>query len=304
MSWDIKQLQQFRTIYDMGNLSHAAAHMGMTQSALSKSLAKLEDKLGLQLFYRHTRELTPTSAGTELYLQAQQLLVSVTDFDHHVSLIQDGNLGQVNIGMGPLAEPLFARRLVRSLIDTAPDVRIKISSGNFDQLTQGLLNHEVDFLIYDVGDIKHSFDPARFHIEPLLKLPLIVVAHPQHEVFQEGVSPLDCKWSAPQMPPRYRDSLPEAFRETFVRRGIPQYQLEDFQQCLSLAKEGVTLTAAVESEVADDIKANRLKQVSMPFVAEANMGLYRLRTRQLSESAKSVVSVLTQLCKTHFKGQT
>ena len=63
--WQLQQLIQFRAVYEHGSLSAAARALGVSQPALSRALAKLEEELGAALFQRHTRALRPTEADEQ-----------------------------------------------------------------------------------------------------------------------------------------------------------------------------------------------------------------------------------------------
>ncbi|MBV9985432.1 LysR family transcriptional regulator [Bradyrhizobium sp.] len=64
MNLSIRQLQIFVQVYRAGNLTRAAAQLGLTQSAVSLQLQQLENIFGLRLFDRTTRALYPTRAAT------------------------------------------------------------------------------------------------------------------------------------------------------------------------------------------------------------------------------------------------
>lgn len=63
------QLEIFFSAVEEESFTKAAAQLHMTQSAVSKSIARLEEELELTLFTRHYRELHVTQAGRELYRQ-------------------------------------------------------------------------------------------------------------------------------------------------------------------------------------------------------------------------------------------
>ena len=63
---DFNRLRVFFHVHRAGSVSAAAAELHVTQSAVSQSLAKLEDELGVQLFVRRHRRLVPTPAAATL----------------------------------------------------------------------------------------------------------------------------------------------------------------------------------------------------------------------------------------------
>ncbi|QJX01725.1 LysR family transcriptional regulator [Alcanivorax sp. IO_7] len=60
--WQLQQLIQFRAVYEHGSLSAAARALGVSQPALSRALAKLEEELGAALFQRHTGPCGPPNS--------------------------------------------------------------------------------------------------------------------------------------------------------------------------------------------------------------------------------------------------
>ena len=68
MDWD--KLKIFKGVCDAGSLTKAASKLHLTQSSLSRQIGKLEEELGVALFHRHARGLTPTQHGEMLYRAA------------------------------------------------------------------------------------------------------------------------------------------------------------------------------------------------------------------------------------------
>ena len=106
----LKQLEAFGVLADELHFGRAADRLGVSQSALSQQLQKLESELGVQLVIRTSREITLTEAGSLLLPAARQTLASA---DHAVSLIEDfkaGRTGRIVVASlgagfnGPLPE--------------------------------------------------------------------------------------------------------------------------------------------------------------------------------------------------------
>ncbi len=72
---DIGALRSLLAIDALGGMTAAAEQLNLTQSAVSMQIKRLEEALGLRLFVREGRRVTPTAAGTQLIEQAQRMLV-------------------------------------------------------------------------------------------------------------------------------------------------------------------------------------------------------------------------------------
>lgn len=64
---DLNLLRAFVTVYDTGSFSSAADRLGVPRSTVSRAVAALEESLGVLLFHRTTRKVSPSTAGTALY---------------------------------------------------------------------------------------------------------------------------------------------------------------------------------------------------------------------------------------------
>lgn len=71
---DLRILGYFVAVHDEGNLSSAARRCGVSQPSISAAMQTLEDQLGGQLFVRHSKGVTPTAIGGQLYPRAVKLL--------------------------------------------------------------------------------------------------------------------------------------------------------------------------------------------------------------------------------------
>jgi DNA-binding transcriptional LysR family regulator len=65
-------METFALVVQTGSFSAAARRLGVGQPAVSKSIAQLEERLGVKLFVRSTRRLTPTEAGLNFYERARR----------------------------------------------------------------------------------------------------------------------------------------------------------------------------------------------------------------------------------------
>ena len=71
---NIRQLEYFVKVYESGSFFKAADSLFISQQALSRALATLEQELNAQLFYRNHKGVIPTPLGQELYVSCQPAL--------------------------------------------------------------------------------------------------------------------------------------------------------------------------------------------------------------------------------------
>jgi DNA-binding transcriptional LysR family regulator len=86
MRVDFLGLEAFISIAEFGSFRRAAAHLNLSQTAISHRMRKLEESLGASLFNREKRQVALTRAGADLLPQARILL---GDFEKHLDVVRD-----------------------------------------------------------------------------------------------------------------------------------------------------------------------------------------------------------------------
>ena len=95
MDWD--KLKTFHAAAQAGSLTKAADMLGLSQSAVSRQIAALEDDLGVTLFHRHARGLIPTEPGNLLYEAAREIHGKVAVAEARVHDARDEPSGELKV---------------------------------------------------------------------------------------------------------------------------------------------------------------------------------------------------------------
>lgn len=98
---ELRHLEQIVAICRAGSFSGAAKELGIAQPTLSKSIGRLEARLGIQLFERTNTNARPTVYGQFVADQASALLGSVTHLSRELEAMVKGEAGLLRIGVGP-----------------------------------------------------------------------------------------------------------------------------------------------------------------------------------------------------------
>jgi hypothetical protein len=97
---ELRHLRYFVVAAEELNLRRAAHRLEITQPALTKQIAGLEERVGISLLARERHRLTGlTSAGAEFLAGARQILEQVEDAIRRVQLIALGRSGRLRIGL-------------------------------------------------------------------------------------------------------------------------------------------------------------------------------------------------------------
>lgn len=144
---ELRQLTHFLATLDAGSLTGAAARVGLTQQALSRSLARLEDHLGGRLFEREARGMVPTRLGESIAEHARQVVAESGRLRLAASAELGLERGRLVIGLSPIAAVSRLGRQVMHFALKNPKVRIDVESGITQNLTPSLHRGEIDIAL-------------------------------------------------------------------------------------------------------------------------------------------------------------
>ena len=136
----LDELKVFTTILDAGSLRAAARRLRRSAPSVTRSLAAIEERIGVRLVERTTRHLAPTEAGRRLADRARQLL---SDYGAAVGEATDVREADLRGILRLTAPTVFGRRhiipIVTSFLDIHPAVRVELvlSDRNSDLIEEG-----------------------------------------------------------------------------------------------------------------------------------------------------------------------
>ena len=143
---ELKQLRHFIAIVEHGSFSKAAKAVAISQPALTRSIKQLEERLGVLLFNRSTRSVTPTQAGTRLYKRGKLIVREADDVVSDLSsqLQTDRPL---RIGTAPMFATTIIPKAIQEFSSRFPDIEVNVVSGLFETLTDRLAQADLDVVV-------------------------------------------------------------------------------------------------------------------------------------------------------------
>ena len=141
---DTRKLRYVVAVAAAGSFTGATKLLAITQSALTKSVAELEEQLGYPLFERLPRGVRPTPAG-EIFLQRAELLLSeLGDLMTQMDEIADLQAGKLRVGVAPFAFIAFLDKCIPAFAKVYPRLQVEVRSGTVDEMARALINREID----------------------------------------------------------------------------------------------------------------------------------------------------------------
>lgn len=143
-------LNLYKTFYELckyKSFSETAKQTYMSQSAISKSIKKLEDELGTALFIRKNNGIDLTEKGEELLFFVEQSFNSLVTGERKMLETDNLDKGKISIGMPSNIGTFYLFDNIIKFHNDYPNIEITIITGSTTKLLSLLESHEVDFII-------------------------------------------------------------------------------------------------------------------------------------------------------------
>ncbi|MFO1220798.1 MAG: LysR substrate-binding domain-containing protein [Burkholderiaceae bacterium] len=167
---NLKHLESFVRVAELGSFSKAARLMDLAQPALSRQVRQLETELRETLLLRNGRGVSLTAAGKRLFDHGVQILQRVALAREDLGAQRDAAVGHVTIGMPPSIGRQLTLPLIEAFRERLPKARLTI--------VEGLSAHIVEWIASGRADIGLLYSPdaqPALEITPLLSERLCLV---------------------------------------------------------------------------------------------------------------------------------
>ncbi|WP_419951676.1 LysR family transcriptional regulator [Methylobacterium sp.] len=153
---DLRQLRYFVQIAESGNVSRAAEVLSVAQPSLSQQIRNLEDELGVELFFRHARGVTPTEQGLTFYEHARRILHEVERAKDTVRSQATSPSGRISIGLPTSACRGLSLPLYEEIAKALPNITLHIVEAMSGTLDEWIQAGRLDVaLLYDHKAFEH-----------------------------------------------------------------------------------------------------------------------------------------------------
>lgn len=169
---DLKQLDYFRHVAELGSFTRAAAYLSVVQPALSRQIRQLEIELGQTLFERNGRGVLLTDAGARLLEHARGILTQIGRARQELEDHRNGDSGHVTLGLPPSLGSLLTVPLVKAFAHSMPNAQLATVEGLSTYIIEWLNLGRVDCaLVYNAAacasvDLQPLLDDRMWLISP------------------------------------------------------------------------------------------------------------------------------------------
>ena len=178
----LRQLRLLRVLDEARNASVAAQRLCISQSAVSKARAEIEDTIGVPIFVRRGHQMEPTPFGQRLVQTARTILGELEATSEDFVMMQGGLYGTVTIGMRSISAQPFVARAAVAFKALYPHVTIKLLDQPVPELLDRLRKGDISFLFASLN--QPELDPHLERVQ-LMADSTVVIANPKHPLAQE-----------------------------------------------------------------------------------------------------------------------
>lgn len=143
----LRQLRLLTAIADEGTVLKGSQALNIAQPAATKSIKELEDALGVQLFDRSSRGVTPTDFGKVMIKHAKLILTQLRHAGEELQSLEEGLSGRVHVGTLLAASTSLLPRALARLRERRPGIAVTVDEGTIDRLMPGLRTGDIDVVL-------------------------------------------------------------------------------------------------------------------------------------------------------------
>lgn len=175
--FDLHQLSHFLAVAKTKNFTQAAEDVGISQSALSRSIQKLEKAIGEPLFERRPRGVKLTEIGSFFAVRAAQIRDLVDDT--FAELTEATNQIQIRLAVIPTIAPYLLPTVLRTFARSHPNIKIQVREDTTQNIISACKDGDIDLAILALP-VNEKF----LEVEPVFDEELVLVlpkGHPLNE---------------------------------------------------------------------------------------------------------------------------
>lgn len=215
-------MQYLLTLAEYRNFTKASKALYISQPSLSSCVAKMEAVLGVTLFDRSTTPLTMTYAG-EVYVKgAREVLDACNRLEKQLSDISAQKIGRIRIALSDDRAAYMLPMVLPKYQQIHPNVTVQIESSASDQITDLLLDNQIDIAILPDSDWNSQlFIQNDIYSEELVLVANQELIHEEHLI--EGVRgavDISCLEDIPLITLRPQNSFRNFVDQLFLSNGL------------------------------------------------------------------------------------
>jgi LysR family nitrogen assimilation transcriptional regulator len=300
---DLKQLEYFRHVAELGSFTRAASFLSVVQPALSRQVRQLEVELGQNLFERNGRGVVLTDAGSRLLEHTRGILTQIGRARQELEDQRNGDSGHFALGLPPSLGSSVTVPLVKAFAKSLPNARLSTVEGLSAYILEWLNVGRVDCAL-----VYNATASASVDLQPLLDDQLYLIAPLESRSAGHSISLADLAdypLIIPSRPHALRMSVENALASV-DRKICVAHEIECIPAVIDLVRQGhgfgvLPLNAVKATQWANEVV---VKSIGRP-VLKTSLSIATSAQRTRSPLMRKAIEVIRDIVRQEIDtGQT
>jgi LysR family transcriptional regulator of gallate degradation len=290
-----RRLQAATLLADMHHMPSVAHAMGVSQSAVSQAVARLEDMLGQPLFLRTAHGMMPTDAGRRWTVSFERVLAELRHIPEDIAALAGVVLGVVTVGALPLARSQLLPEAIARVLQRHPQLHIRSLESPYEELTANLLSGRIDFIVG--AQRAGSAGADAFASRALFEDQAVLVARTSHPLASKKKLALadlaDYPWVLSRSGTPLRESLVQFFEGQGAAAPSPAVETGDLALLRGLLVASDMLTVLSAHQLHHEVRTSQLQV--LPFAMPGLARSIGVTTRKNAHLSPGAVALLAEI---------
>ncbi len=261
----IRHLRLLQTISRTRSVNGAAEELGITQAAVSKAKAEVEDLLGMQLFRHDVERWQPTEIGERILSAANKILEIIDALNDEISLRLEGLAGQVVVGMRTHSLVPSLAQALAEFKTLYPRVVVKVVDASYSEIAEHLQNRTLNLVVSPLNEKEIAINLESVALRSTAHTLAASAGHPLLEqanpTWAEAVQ---ASWCVTPPGTRTRAHLERILKEQKLEFPEDYIETNSLLLSISMMRHSPRLTI-LPSEVVQHISHSAIRPIPLPI---------------------------------------
>ncbi|WP_245214468.1 LysR family transcriptional regulator [Pararoseomonas indoligenes] len=216
MTFELREMEVFRRVMELGSVTAAAAALNVSQPAVTRMLQKAEARLGFALFVRERRRLRPTAEAQIMFPGTLGAFTAIELVQRMAGELREGRAGILAIAAIPSLASSILPAAIRRFREMRPESAITLQTFSAHEIIQRIASHRDD-LGFIIGPVGHE----ALVVRDLQSTGLACVMQPGHPLASRRSIGPEALADHPLICPSRNLVLSEQVARAFADRNIP-----------------------------------------------------------------------------------
>jgi len=288
---DLLQLEHFLAVVEERTFTRAAERVGRSQPAVSLSIKKLEEEVGMPLFARDVHEVSLTEAGRMLADYARRIVSLRNEAMRQVGELRSLRAGNVTIAAHEAAAVYLLPAALRTYVRRFPHIKVGIYRSRLEEIPRQVMDREVDLGFVKEVPAFHELEWVEVHSDEM-----VCIASPRHPLADRDVVTVK-DVSSEQFVLHHlcsatADKILRLFEQNSARCRVVA-ELWSFENIKEFVQEEVGLAIVPGITVRQELRTRALVRIPLRELAMPRRTLMIYREQgYLSETARELIRII------------